>query len=128
MPALEEQRHVQDHHRIRLVAADALQAAGGLLAHPRVDEALEHLFFNGVVEDDLAQVPPVDLAVRQQDAPAEVRDDVGVGGGALPGRLPRDSVGIDDPGPGLGQHGGDRRFAACDPACQSGDQHLRVLC
>ena len=43
------------------------------------------------------------------------------------GRLPRDPVGIDDPGPGLGQHGGHRRFAARDPSCQSGDQHLRIL-
>jgi len=74
-------------------------------------------------KDKIGKRCAVDLSVRQQNAFAEVRQDLPVSRQAFFNHPAGDAVGVNDDGAGIFEYCGYRGFSGGDSACESDDLH-----
>src|SRR6266536_3592467 len=122
-PVLDQQRDVEDHHRVRWRGRQRL---GGPLRHQRVHYRVQPAPGRLVGEHDRGQPGPVQPAVRAAHPRPELRQHGLQAAAARLDHLAGDGVGVDDDGAVPGQQAGHRALARADPPGQPDLQHQGV--
>jgi len=121
--SFKEERHVVDHHSVRIILRGLLCESRLFACDTGVDDVFKLAQLDSVSENNGSQFTAIEGAVRIEDGLAEGFHDL------APGRLARlhdfmgQFVGIDDDRAALPEHLGDGALAGGNAACEADQNH-----
>lgn len=119
----EEQRHIVQHHGMRVLLCCLLRQPGLLAGDAGMDDGFQRQAFRWMAKDDGSEHVAIEAAVGIEDGLAERVDDGSPSRFAGLDDLPRQQVGIDYDRAALLEHLGDGAFAGRDAACEADHNH-----